>query len=64
MIFEKHDRFETLHFLSPDENAGQVICGAGPLFLRMVLAVILAVTVYSTHAQNVETHRFVEIKLH
>ena len=29
------------------ENVGQTICGAGPLFLRMVLAVILAVTVYS-----------------
>ena len=34
------------------ENVGQNICGAGLLFLRMVPAVNLAVTVYSKHSYN------------
>ena len=44
------DVFETFQLLPPDKNVGQTIFGAGPLFLRMVLAVNLAVTVYSKHA--------------
>ena len=46
-LFTKIDSFETLQLLSPGENVGQTIYGAGPLFLCMVLAVNLAVTVYS-----------------
>ena len=44
------DRFETLQILSPTQDLGQTTFGAGSLFVRMVLAVNLAVTVYSKPA--------------
>ena len=39
--------FSVATFFRGTENVGQTIYVAGPPFLRMVLAVILAVTVYS-----------------
>ena len=38
-------------------NQGQTIFGAGPLSLRMVPAVNLAVVVYSKSAQNTDQNR-------
>ena len=39
-------------------NVGQTIYVAGPLFLRMVLAVVLAVVVYSEELSKVENSNF------
>jgi len=48
-------RVSIFNFCHQMQNVGQSISVAGPLFVRMVLAVILAVTVYSKQWENVQT---------
>ena len=50
IVFEKVTVLRLCTFCHQMKNVGQTIFGAGPLFLRMVLAVNLAVVVYSKHA--------------
>ena len=48
--YKKMDMLMMFNFCRRMKKFGQTILGAGPLSLRMVIAVILAVTVYAKHA--------------